>query len=68
MGWWQTWLVAHGWLEPTPLIGQATSFRPYFLFGMEPVVWGLLVSLVLGIGVGLFSRPPRGGLLKKMFE
>jgi SSS family solute:Na+ symporter/sodium/pantothenate symporter len=68
MGWWQTWLIEHGWLAPTPLIGQATSFRPYFLYGMEPVVWGLLVSLTLGVGVSLCSRPPRDELLKQMFE
>ena len=68
MGWWQTWLIAHGWLAPTPLIGQATSFRPYFLLGLEPVVWGLLVSLTLGIGVSLLSRPPRDELVRQLFD
>jgi len=68
IGWRQNWLIEQGWLAPTPLIGQATSFRPYFLFGMEPVVWGLLVSLALGVGVSLCSRPPREELLTQMFE
>ncbi len=68
LGWWQNWLIAQGWLAPTPLIGQATSFRPYFLFGLEPVVWGLLVSLTLGVGVSLLSRPPREELLQQLFD
>jgi SSS family solute:Na+ symporter/sodium/pantothenate symporter len=68
MGWRQNWLIEHGWLAPTPLIGQATAFRPYFLCGLEPVVWGLTVSLLLGVAVSLLSRPPREELLRQLFD
>lgn len=68
LGWCQPWLVEHGWLAPGPSIGQATGFRPFFLLGLEPVVWGLLASSVLGVGVSLCTRPPPAELVRKLFD
>jgi Na+/proline symporter len=39
-----------------PLIGEASKFYPVYLFGVAPFVWGLLVSVVLGIGVSRLDR------------
>jgi SSS family solute:Na+ symporter/sodium/pantothenate symporter len=51
-----------------PMIGPATSFRSYYLLGMEPVVWGLLVSLIAGVSVSLATRPPSAKLVSRMFD
>jgi len=40
-----------------PLIGQVTKFRPYFLLGLDPIVWGLGASLVAGVVVITTARP-----------
>src|SRR4051794_4564978 len=37
------------YLPPNPDIGPARGLRPYYLFGFDPCVWGLLASLVAGI-------------------
>jgi SSS family solute:Na+ symporter/sodium/pantothenate symporter len=39
-------------------IGPATeAFAPVYLFNLDPLIYGLLVSFGLGIGVSLLSRP-----------
>jgi len=50
------------------LIGPVTSFRPFFLFRIDPLVWGLLVSLIAGVTVSLCTRPPDPELVSKMFD
>jgi Na+/proline symporter len=50
-----------------PMIGPATSFRSYYLLDLEPVVWGLLVSLLAGVVVSLCTRPPSDELIERMF-
>ena len=50
------------------LLGQDTSFRPYYLFGCDPIVWGLGISLIAGIGVSLITRPPDARLISKLFD
>jgi SSS family solute:Na+ symporter/sodium/pantothenate symporter len=57
-----------GFALPDPMIGNATSFRPYFLLGLEPIVWGLLSSLVAGIAVSLMTRPPAPELVSRLFD
>lgn len=48
------WLFA-----PNPEIGAASSFRPYYLFGFDPCIWGLASSLAAGlIGSWLSPLPP----------
>ncbi len=50
------------------LIGQATRFRPYFLCDLDPLLWGLSVSLVAGIAVSLATSPPDRALVSRMFD
>jgi len=50
------------------LIGPVSKFRPYFLLGLDPLLWGLAVSLVAGIIVSLFTAPPDADLVSKMFD
>lgn len=49
-------------------IGQFTGFRPYFLLGIDPFVWGLAVSTIFGIAGSLATRPPRSELVSDMFD
>jgi len=42
---------ALSWQGYDPMIGPATGFRPYYLLGLEPIVWGLTASLAAGVGV-----------------
>ncbi|MBM4075873.1 MAG: sodium:solute symporter, partial [Planctomycetes bacterium] len=56
-----------GWI-PQPLIGAQTAFRPYFLFGIEPMIWALGVSLTAGVVVSLITLPPDPKLVSEMFD
>jgi sodium/pantothenate symporter len=60
------WVLA--WQGFDPRIGQATSFRPYYLLGLEPIVWGLAASLLAGVGVSLATSPPPLALVRRLFE
>lgn len=59
------WILTAGGYDPR--IGPETKFRPYYLAGMEPVVWGVLMSLVAGVTVSLATRPPSEAVLDRMF-
>ncbi len=50
-----------GWGEKRP-----DAFAPLYMGGLDPLVWGLLVSLGLGIAVSLATRPDPE-LVKKYF-
>jgi Na+/proline symporter len=50
------------------MIGTATKFRPYYLLDFDPLVWGLLVSLIAGIVVSLLTKPPAPELVSKLFD
>src|SRR5262245_26304201 len=45
-----------------------TGFVPYNLLGFEPIVWGLAVSLLVGIVASLVTRPPDERLVSKLFD
>jgi SSS family solute:Na+ symporter/sodium/pantothenate symporter len=60
-------LYVVGFLTPDPYLGPATSFRPYYLLGVEPIVWALPGSFIAGIGVSLLSTPPDQHLLERAF-
>ena len=45
-----------------------TSFRPVFLFGYDPLIWGLVASIVLGVIVTLLTDPPDEDLVSRMFD
>jgi SSS family solute:Na+ symporter/sodium/pantothenate symporter len=67
LGWWEKSLAASGWLAPVPPAGQVTSFHPYYLCGVEPVVWGLAMSAVTGVGLSLLTRPPAATTIERLF-
>ncbi len=50
-----------------PMIGNATRFRPYFLLGLEPVVWGILFAAIVGVAVSLKTNPPDDHVIEKIF-
>ena len=56
-----------GWLPQIP-IGAQTSFRPYYLLGYDPLLWGLLTSSALGILATLLTSPPDEDLVSRMFD
>jgi sodium/pantothenate symporter len=49
-------------------LGPDTTFRAYYLAGLEPIVWGLAVSIVAGVGVSLVTRPPDERLVSWLFD
>ncbi len=55
-------------LPANPDIGPASSFRPYYLLGFDPCVWGLASSLVAGIAVSLITKPPDEARLSIVFD
>jgi SSS family solute:Na+ symporter/sodium/pantothenate symporter len=61
-------LLIIGTQSPDPLIGPKTTFRSFYLLGLEPVIWGLLASLVAGVSVSLCTRPPPEKLLSQLFD
>jgi len=77
-GWAQNWATANptislsaqilAVLGDDPKIGAAGLFRPYYILGVDPIIWGLLSSVVFGIGVSLATRPPSTEMVKRFFE
>jgi SSS family solute:Na+ symporter/sodium/pantothenate symporter len=61
-------LLLIGSQSPDPMIGPATSFRSYYLLGMEPIVWGLLGSLIAGVAGSLATTPPDPALVSRLFD
>jgi SSS family solute:Na+ symporter/sodium/pantothenate symporter len=55
-------------LPPNPDIGAPAAFRPYYLLGFDPCVWGIVVSFALGIVVSLLTRPPSSERLALLFD
>lgn len=55
-------------LGENQLIGEVSKFRPYYLCGLHPLVWGLSASLVAGIVVSLCTQPPDEKLVSKLFD
>ena len=49
-------------------LGPKTSFRAYYLAGLEPIVWGLTASIVAGVVVSLLTRPPDERLVAWLFD
>jgi Na+/proline symporter len=48
--------------------GRPSEFHAYELLGLEPLIWGLLVSLLVGVVVSLATRPPDERLIRKFFD
>jgi SSS family solute:Na+ symporter/sodium/pantothenate symporter len=54
------------WLPPQTF-GPRSDLAPYWLLGLEPLVWGLVVSVAAGIAVSLRTRPPQAELVERLF-
>jgi len=61
-------LIIAGLFSPDPGIGPQTLFRAYYLFQMEPILWGVLASLVAGVTVSLLTQPPRATHVARLFD
>ncbi|MEX2187740.1 MAG: sodium:solute symporter [Pirellulales bacterium] len=61
-------LFIAGWVGPKAEIGIPGDFAPYFLLGLEPIVWGLAVSAIVGVVVSLLTQPPPEPLIRKLFD
>jgi SSS family solute:Na+ symporter/sodium/pantothenate symporter len=61
-------LYVLGIIGADPGIGPQTSFRPYYLFGCDPIVWAILASAVAGYVGSRISQPPREDLLRQLFS
>jgi len=58
-----------GWRGYDPMIGAGgKAFVPYYLFGIDPCVWGMTSSLVSGILVSLLSPPPDPARVSLLFD
>ncbi len=55
-------------LGPDPMIGPVGLLRPYYILGVDPVVWGMLASALAGIVVSLITTPPPKELLSRLFD
>ncbi len=51
-----------------PQIGPEGGLRPYYLMGMEPLVYGVLVSAVIGVVVSLSTSPPPAEIVSPLFD
>jgi sodium/pantothenate symporter len=49
-------------------IGQATKFRPFYLGGVDPLLWGLAASLVAGVVGSWLTRPPDAATVSRLFD
>lgn len=61
-------LYVAGWQGGDPGIGVASQFRPYYLFGLDPIMWGLASSAIAGIAVSLATRPPDRAIVSRLFD
>jgi sodium/pantothenate symporter len=60
-------LYLTGFSLADPLIGQATQLRPYFMLGLEPLLWGVTASAIVGVAVSLNTTPPSEKLMHQLF-
>jgi len=48
--------------------GKPSEFHAYELLGLEPLIWGLLASLTVGVVISLITRPPDERLVSRLFD
>jgi SSS family solute:Na+ symporter/sodium/pantothenate symporter len=61
-------LYAIGFSLPDPGTGNDTRFRAYLLLGLEPLLWGVTASAVVGIVVTYLTPPTDEKLVAKLFD
>lgn len=57
-----------GMLQQPPPIGPEGGLRPYYPMGMEPLVFGVLVSAVVGVVVSFGTAPPSEAIVSPLFD
>lgn len=57
-----------GMLQQPPPIGPEGGLRPYYPIGMEPLVFGVLVSAVVGVVVSFSTSPPSEAIVSPLFD
>lgn len=48
--------------------GRPAEFHAYELLSLEPLIWGLAASLLVGVAISYATRPPDERLLSKLFD
>jgi SSS family solute:Na+ symporter/sodium/pantothenate symporter len=61
-------LLLAGIFSEDSMLGPKTAFRSYYLWGLEPVVWGVISSAVAGVLVSYGTTPPPAELISRMFD
>ncbi|MEO6809344.1 MAG: sodium transporter [Isosphaeraceae bacterium] len=57
------------WLfPPNPDIGAVSAFRPYYLFRLDPAVWGLVSSFTAMVIGSYLSSPPDPARVSLLFD
>lgn len=49
-------------------IGAVSGFRPWFLLGLDPLIWGLLTSGLSAVSVSLCTTPLDPQLISRLFD
>ena len=70
-GWISRWIP--GEYVPAALVQEEVlftggAFRPFYLLGIDPIVWGLLVSALAGALVSLATQPPKPEVISQLFD
>ena len=55
-------------LGDDPKIGVPGLFRPYYILGIDPIVWSILASAITGIGISLITPPPPEERVSRFFD
>ncbi|MEX1230576.1 MAG: sodium:solute symporter [Planctomycetaceae bacterium] len=51
-----------------PGFGPAKGLRPYYLANLDPIIWGLGVSLISSVIVSLLTEPPPREVVSPLFD
>ncbi|MFM7039833.1 MAG: sodium:solute symporter family transporter [Planctomycetaceae bacterium] len=55
-------------LVPPQAIGAVSGFRPWFLLGLDPLIWGLLASSMSAVIVSYCTAPLDPKLISRLFD
>ena len=64
----QVWLILMMTVVLTIMLNVLMGFRPYYLGGLDPCVWGLGCSLAAGIVVSLATAAPDPRRVSALFD
>ena len=61
-------LYIAGFMKVGGNVGAVTSFRPFYPLNLDPLIWGMAASFVVGVTVTLVTAPPEESLVSKLFD